>query len=358
MKPSSVYFDAKGAGKTTFDLRRHRLDVISREIERLILRHIESGLDAEKRLFHPRMLRDATYDQSLLKALQESPEFPSLARFDMDIALAGIRDRAEALHIADLEHSNRHKARRKGALAIAGLLVAGIISTQLFQPGAHHSGDTALSHRTAPVPIQEVPSNDSTDAALPSPESPADTQLPEPPPLPKGLHIYGDVNAPGRIHAWLSFNCPNCADVWDNLRDHMAEAIDPDQAVVRVHVVPPKYAPFLTLSYYYEGILEQNPELATEFVSWVYENQARLADEGIQDGDFNWIKDRIDFQRFEKAISSEVIRDRMEATTAHAENLPGTPVLNVNGEVLAGSEITPNNISTLLEIQPAGGEDG
>lgn len=364
VKPSALYFESRGGGVPASRIEDYRLALRAGELERQILAHI-AGIIGSPSAFRPGMLWDATYDARLIGSLCEKGNgLANLSREDRELCLSSIREKAGALQIADA----RHRGRRRGIAiltALAGLTIVGyalrpqpmdndaFLQTFLGKVEAK-STRTADNDTFLRAILEDLANEDATITAQPGREAPAPSMTAQP----SSLLLLGDERAPNTLDAWLSFSCTNCATAWTNFRDNMEEILEPGQASLRLHIIPPSEPTFLTLTYYYEALLAQDPSLAKEFVTWVFSNQGTLATGGIQDGGLQWLQGRMDFTLFKDAVLSDRIRFALEANAdqARALSLPGTPTLLVNGSPLAGSDIQPDKIKGLLKAPRGGGD--
>lgn len=351
MKPSAAYIANQGAGALPHNIQELRLDILSREVERKLFEHgiPEKTLKSTSPHFILSELKRLTYSTSLLEAMcDEDPDMPKLSPDELELAMCSIRDRIDYIRTLDNEYVEQRATRRA---TWGGWILLMVIGCGTFLFGMNIFQKTYSAATVSPYGIT-WPQSLSTLRPPASPPS-----IPQAPKkshsanissdgMDNGLTIFGDKDAPHRIDAWLSFSCPNCTVVWANLRDEIQDVVDGKDTRVDVHFVVPADRKTLTLAFYYEAILEQNEALAKDFISWVFDHQDEIKKRGLGTNAFLWMKEKLDFERFQDALKSKKLQHALDIKAQQVKkiNLPGTPVLIVDGVMLTGSEITPENI--------------
>lgn len=367
---SQAYFLAGGSGSNNEASESSRFDMLSREIERLIFHKVALSSEQTARSFRLQTMIAASRNNEIIKAIRVTPLISQMPDEEFNLAMCAMRDRLQSLLFS--EHTSS-RARPFLAPFLSGAILASAVTVTLLycasttSPGIFsqllgtHSEKIAMSSaEQARNTVEQILLSSLATQQPPAPQisHPKVSASTESTP-PTGLLVYGKEDAPNRVDAWLSLACSNCPAVWANLRDNMGEVFNPDQVAVYVQLIVPGDSTYLTLSFYYEAILEQDPDLAKEFMTWAYDQQAQLRTKGLGDSDLEWLKGRLDFAKFRAALQGPALKDRLTArsTMANQQGLVGTPTLMINGNPLAGSEITPENIRQLLSMTTASPKD-
>lgn len=165
---------------------------------------------------------------------------------------------------------------------------------------------------------------------------------PKKPAVEEGRVIFGNKDAPITIVEYSDFQCPFCARGYNTVKEVM-KAYGDKVRVVFKHL-PLDFHPLaMPASRYFEAIAMQDHKKAEKFHDEIFNNQAKLN----QDGD-KFLKNTAkkvgaNIAKLEADLKSDAVQKRIEADMEEARKFEfsGTPGFLINGVSLRGAYPTP-----------------
>jgi len=153
-----------------------------------------------------------------------------------------------------------------------------------------------------------------------------------------GRVIFGKKDAPITIIEYSDFQCPYCGRGWNTMKE--VEKNYGDKVRIVFKHLPLDFHPLaMPAAKYFEAIGMQDPAKAEKFHDMIFQNQAKLN----QDGE-KFLKDLTkkvgaNLAKVEKDMNSETVTKRIAADMEEAKkfDFSGTPGFLVNGVSLKGA---------------------